>query len=205
MPPTPAAHDPSTRDRLLAAAYELLIEDGVEAPTIQDVARRAGLSNGAIYANFATRHELLLEVALRCWSRLPQAGLLRLATALDLPEDAGAEDLGIDELVALLARQQSAPPGPEYRLLADVTSTAMRDPDTARRLRAGLDRLRSVATDSIEQAKADGTVGTRHSTDALVALIVDLYLGAVVSKSLNLRQPEQADLLAVLHKLLPPT
>ena len=40
------AHDVSTRDRLLEAAYELLIANGYQASTRQAVARRAGLTTG---------------------------------------------------------------------------------------------------------------------------------------------------------------
>jgi AcrR family transcriptional regulator len=184
MPPTPAGRDPSTRDRLVAAAYELLIEEGAEAPTIQALARQAGLTNGAVYANFANRHELLREVALTCWSRMPHAGLARLATGRDVTPE-------MDELIALLAEQQSTPAGPEHRLLAEVTSAAMREPGTEHLLRTCLDRLRSAATVS-------------PSDDVLPGLVVDLYLGAITSKSLNRPQPPETDMLAVLRRLIAP-
>jgi AcrR family transcriptional regulator len=202
MPPTPADRDRSTRERLLDAAYELLIEDGVESPTIQNVARRAGLSNGAVYANFATRDELLLGVALGCWSRLPGAQPARPAMGVNLADESEPELLDIDQLVAVLAEHHSARPGPEHRLLAEVTGTAMRDADTERVLRAGLDRLSSVAAGSMERAKGGGTIDRRLSTDVRVALIVDLYMGAVVSKALNRRPAPEAEVLAVLRKLL---
>jgi AcrR family transcriptional regulator len=193
MPPTPAGHDPSTRDRLVAAAYDLLIEDGVEAPTIQALARRAGLTNGAVYANFASRHELLREVALACWSHLPHAGLARLATGRDVPADdqPGTAEPEMDELIALLAEQQSTPPGPEHRLLAEVTSAAMRDPDTEHVLRTCLDLLRSTAAVSL-------------SNSMLAGVVVDLYMGAITSKCLNRRQPSEEDMLAVLRGLIAP-
>jgi AcrR family transcriptional regulator len=194
----------STRSRLVAAAYELLIEEAAEAPTIQDVARRAGLTNGAVYANFASRHELLREVALACWSNRPQARLARLATGRD-----PVGDVELDGLIALLAEQQSAPPGPEYRLLAEVTGEAMRNPDTERILRACVSRLGSAAAASTERASTEraapgGTVDARASTDALAGVIVDLYLGAITAKSLNRRQPPEEDMLAVLRILLAP-
>jgi AcrR family transcriptional regulator len=181
MPPRPAGRDPSTRDRLVAAAYELLVDEGTEALTIQAVARRAGLTNGAVYANFAARHELLLEVALVCWSKLLSAGLGVV--------DIAAVD--IDDLVALLAEQHAAPPGPEHLLLADVTSAAMRTPDTERMLRTCLERLRSATAAAIEHAETSRTADVRPSVDVMAAVVVDLYLGAITAKTLHLRQPRR--------------
>ena len=51
------------RERLLAAAVEVLEADGVEAVTVREVARRAGVSHGAPRRHFATRAQLLAHVA----------------------------------------------------------------------------------------------------------------------------------------------
>ena len=57
-----ALHDTSTRDRLLAAAVEVFVEQGYEGARLQDIARTAGLTTGAIYANFRGKDELLTGV-----------------------------------------------------------------------------------------------------------------------------------------------
>ena len=51
----------SSRDRLLAAAVEVFVEQGYEGARVQDIARAAGLTTGAIYANFRGKAELLFE------------------------------------------------------------------------------------------------------------------------------------------------
>ena len=51
--------DASTRDRLLAAAVEVFVEQGYEGARLQDIAHTAGLTTGAIYANFRGKDELL--------------------------------------------------------------------------------------------------------------------------------------------------
>src|SRR4029453_17175780 len=61
------AADVSTRDRLLTAAYELLITNGYQASTLQAVARRAGLTTGAIYAHFGGKQELMAHAGLSEW------------------------------------------------------------------------------------------------------------------------------------------
>jgi AcrR family transcriptional regulator len=56
-----------TRARLLDAALELTREKGLEQTTVQDIARRAGVSTGSIYGNFRNRDELFMALAERQW------------------------------------------------------------------------------------------------------------------------------------------
>lgn len=49
----------STRQRLLEAATAVFLEKGYEGTRVAEVARRAGLTTGAIYGNFESKAELL--------------------------------------------------------------------------------------------------------------------------------------------------
>ena len=51
-----------TRARLLDAAFELFAERGLHGATLADVARRAGMTTGAIYGNFQSKEELFLAI-----------------------------------------------------------------------------------------------------------------------------------------------
>src|SRR5437879_8759124 len=55
------ADDPAdqTRDRLVAAAAEVFAEKGYDRAGVQEIARRAGLTTGAIYGRFSGKAELL--------------------------------------------------------------------------------------------------------------------------------------------------
>jgi AcrR family transcriptional regulator len=53
----------STRDALLSATIELLDGGGVERVTLREVGRRAGVSHNAPYKHFASKEDLLAEVA----------------------------------------------------------------------------------------------------------------------------------------------
>jgi AcrR family transcriptional regulator len=185
----------STRHRLLNAAYELLLDEGYHAATVQSVARRAQLTTGAIYANFANKHELLVQAVLRRWARSPEAAPLRVAAG------EGEDDVGVEELAALLALQLSEPPEPEHRLLTEVTGAAIRDQKAEAMLRASIERIETVAEQAIEQGKADERIDETLSTEALVAVVVNLYLGAITSKSFDLTQPRREDVLEVLARL----
>lgn len=63
-PPRPAGDDTSTTDRLLAATLAALDEHGYRGAKLGEIARRAGLTTGAIYANYGSK-EALLNVALQ--------------------------------------------------------------------------------------------------------------------------------------------
>ena len=51
-----------TRGKVLQAAKSLFIERGYEAATIRDIAQAAGMSTGAVFANFTDKTHLFHEV-----------------------------------------------------------------------------------------------------------------------------------------------
>ena len=56
-----------TRARLLDAAVELIREKGLYRTTLEEVAKRAGMTRGAIYGNFKNKDELFLAVVETRW------------------------------------------------------------------------------------------------------------------------------------------
>jgi AcrR family transcriptional regulator len=59
-PPTSIGDRPAlpTRDLLISAAMPVFRSHGYELTTVEDIARSAGLTTGAIYASFASKDEL---------------------------------------------------------------------------------------------------------------------------------------------------
>src|SRR4029077_2230891 len=57
-----------TRAALLEAARSLVRERGYERTTIEEVAKRAGMTTGAIYGNFKNRDELFIALGLTYWA-----------------------------------------------------------------------------------------------------------------------------------------
>lgn len=189
----------STRKRLLDAAYELLLDEGYNAATVQSVARRANLTTGAIYANFANKHELLVLAVLTRWGRSQVSPIRETPSSDDTDQEQGRSRR--NGLTELLVRHLSTPPAPEHRLLTEVTGAALRDKQAESLLRSGVEQIESLAHRSIEQAKADGHIDQTLSSDALVGLVVNLYLGAITSKSFDLPQPPPEEVAKVLATL----
>ncbi len=61
---TPAATPPQipTRQRLLAATFELLSEGGYAATSVVAITERAGVAAGTLYRHFASREQLFVEL-----------------------------------------------------------------------------------------------------------------------------------------------
>src|SRR5437762_13516453 len=59
-----------TRARLIDAAAEVIGERGWDRTSLEEVARRARMTRGAIYGNFANREELLVAVGQARWKPL---------------------------------------------------------------------------------------------------------------------------------------
>lgn len=74
LPSTSARRQPKgnkrarTRAKLLEAARELTREKGYDRTTMEEVARRAGMTTGAIYGNFKNRDELFIALAQTYWA-----------------------------------------------------------------------------------------------------------------------------------------
>lgn len=62
MPTRRALAKQQTRAKVLAAARRLFSEGGYEGATIRDIAAAAGMSTGAVFANFTDKSDLFREI-----------------------------------------------------------------------------------------------------------------------------------------------
>lgn len=102
-----------TRQSLLAAGKQLFSEHGYEASTVRDIAAAAGMSTGAVFANFADKADLFSEIlagdqetvasAMRRAAQAPGAPARRLAAVF-----AAGYAFHITQLALLQAAQSRA-------------------------------------------------------------------------------------------------
>src|SRR5579872_229984 len=76
-----------TRAKLLEAARQLVRENGYEHTTLEAVAKRAGMTTGAIYGNFRNREELFVALGQAYWPAIkpkvkPGASVLEVMRAI---------------------------------------------------------------------------------------------------------------------------
>jgi AcrR family transcriptional regulator len=163
---------PSTRERLVAAAIEVFHRDGYERARVQDIARAAGLTTGAIYANYRGKAELLTEAIYE-----------RTATELEglLRERTGQSPRDLLALMAdrLLRRDEDRP------LILEAMVASRRDPELAAMLRDLVGERESRFAALVERAKASGEIDVQIDTDVMARFCVMLAFGAIVLRTLD--------------------
>jgi AcrR family transcriptional regulator len=81
-----------TRDQILRAARDVMLETGAARLSLREVARRADFSPAALYKYFASRDEIIAELTAESFRRL-QTSLLQVPSAL--PADERLVQLGL--------------------------------------------------------------------------------------------------------------
>jgi TetR/AcrR family transcriptional regulator, repressor for uid operon len=206
MPADPLPVAPPPADalgaRLLAAAIEVFAERGYDRAGVAEIARRAGVTTGAIYSRYAGKAELL-AAALEAHATDDLDALFA-----DHQFQGRAEDV-----LAIAGRHLVDAPSDEGRgttLLAEAFVAARRDPAVAELLRGDVLERQQKLRDIIEAAKATGGISPALDTEALVTFCHALGFGFVMLGAVDVPMPaaepwEQliAHLLAALAD--PPT
>jgi AcrR family transcriptional regulator len=80
MATAPVTSAPDTRERLVAAAREVIEQGGYAAASVAAIAERAGVATGTLYRHFPSKAELFVEIV-RSTSRRELEAMRRVATA----------------------------------------------------------------------------------------------------------------------------
>jgi AcrR family transcriptional regulator len=132
-----------TRERILAAALQVFGERGIAATSVNEVARAAGLTKGAVYSSFASKDELVLAI-------MEQHAMERLTDALAsfAAADNVQDALGRVGTVLVAAIRSDAV---WHRLLSEYFALSYHDPDTRLALRERRRKARAAVTRALEQ------------------------------------------------------
>ena len=157
-----------TRERLLAAAAEVFAERGYDGTRVADIAAVAGVSNGALYAHFGSKAELLVA-ALRAHGRRVLAGML-------------AADPGRPVTDLLLQAGRGLPRRPDARgyLVVEALVAARRDADVAGPMKSYTAERADWLAGLIEAGQAAGELDAGLSPDAVAYFCLLLALGGAL-------------------------
>jgi AcrR family transcriptional regulator len=154
-----------TRAALLEAARALIREKGHERTTMEDVARRAGMTGGALYGNFKNRDELFIALGQTYWA--PIKPMIRPGSSFADKMRAMAEAA----IAAIPERRMAAVgrlTGMAYALKHEALRAQVREA-TAASYGWGAGWLRSVADDGQLPMPAEILVVVIHTlTEGLV-------------------------------------
>jgi AcrR family transcriptional regulator len=189
----PARALESTRDKLLDAATAVFSERGYDGAGVQEIARRAGLTTGAIYANFSGKGELLLE-AIGARSADDLDDLLRAGQATS----AG-------ELLADMGSHLLDPPdggGVHAGLLVEAIVAARRDDDLSVLVKGLIEERASRIGAIVDVAHQDGSVASEVSADALTRFSLVLALGSLLYTSIGVDRPGADEWSTLIHRIV---
>jgi AcrR family transcriptional regulator len=187
-----AAPAGTTRERLIAAAAEEIAREGYEGAGIQAIARRAGLTNGAIYANFRDKSELLAE-AINVW-------LARIFDKMEGARQAGASPAEVLELIG--RRLALDTPARDRQLLSEALAAARRDPAVGARVRELVARAEAYTEAMVAQARADGDIAEKVDPATVARFATALSLGCHVLYTAGVTEPDRDAWIALMSRVV---
>lgn len=170
--------------RLLDAAVEVFGERGFEAARVHEVARRCGLTTGAVYSRWPTKLDLFLAVVEHA---VPQR-MLSMVANTDMPT--------VDKFATLGANLLS-PSGHKLRdVMLEAFVTARRDESLAAMVSASLEAEAETLSEIIAEGKESDLIDPSLNTEAMVLFCQALSLGTHLTASVGSNgrpAPDQKD------------
>lgn len=173
------------RAQILRASRLVFVEKGYLAARVQDIARRAGLSKGAVYFYFASKHDLFM--ALVAEEHKNTYSFLEAADADPRPAVVKLLDLGrkyLDYFAGL-----KSPP----RFFLMMTEMAVRDDEIRSEVQAVHKRFIGAAARILRQGMDEGSV--RRGDPEVMALMLKAVIDGLAGQSAIGIRPDQERIL----------
>ena len=177
-------------DRLLTAAIEVFTERGIEKAGVALIARRAGLTTGAIYSRWEGKQDLLLDA-------LDVVLMQQIAQLLAVGPDASAADV-LGSLGADLMNREAAGDA----LMLEALVMARRDPAFRTTLRDRMADEESHLATLIDNGKDAGIIDPTLSTRAILTLCQAISLGFVVMGAIEKPTADADEWSTVIDRLV---
>ncbi len=187
--PTVADRDQLT-ERLLRAAVDVFCERGLDKAGVAAVARKAGVTTGAIYSRWTGKREMLLDA-------LDLVMTAELETILSSAPDVSALEI-LGSLGAELLERDSTTDA----LLMEAVGAAHRDEEFRGMLIDRIVEQESHLAAVIDRGKAEGLVDPDLPTGAIVALCQSISLGFVMLASIQKELPDRDGWSTVIRRII---
>ena len=177
-------------DRLLTAAIEVFTERGIEKAGVALIARRAGLTTGAIYSRWEGKQDLLLDA-------LDVVLMQQIAQLLAVGPDASAADVLGSRGADLMNREAAGD-----ALMLEALVMARRDPAFRTTLRDRMAEEESHLATLIDNGEDAGIIDPTLSTRAILTLCQAISLGFVVMGAIEKPTADADEWNTVIHRLV---
>ena len=191
---TGANHSNELTDRLLHAAAEVFAEKGYERAGVAEIARRAGVTTGAIYNRFGGKAELLLEAVDH-----------HVPDSLDNVLNGASESIGrlpATKVLSTLGDHLLDDLDGGLGLFLEAVVAARRDPELAARLRERVaDEGRRLGK-LVDEGTSDGLLDPDLDQQAVVRLAHAIGFGMLLTRSMGLDLPDPDHWHVVIGRVL---
>lgn len=192
------AGDDPLRLRLLAAATEVFAEKGYAGAGVAEIARRAGVTTGAIYSRYQGKDELLAEA-------------IEAATGSEFDSlfsdhrfEGRMEDILRIAGSHLVRRNQSPSPAELHApgMLLESFAAARHDQGVLAMLQERMVDRRDRLAEIVEGAKASGGIDREVDTDSIVTFCHAVGLGFLLLEVVEAPLPDAASWEELIARLL---
>jgi AcrR family transcriptional regulator len=178
-----------TRERLLLAAADVFAERGYDGTRVADIAAAAGVSNGALYAHFPSKAELM-------------AGALRTHARRLLADVFAADpDRSITDLLLVIGRWLPRRRDVSGYLIVEALVAARRDEDVARPMRDYVGERGDWLAALMRAAQASDELDPTLSPHALAHFCLLLAMGSALVTP-DLHGVDDTDWAALLTRIV---
>jgi TetR/AcrR family transcriptional regulator, regulator of cefoperazone and chloramphenicol sensitivity len=164
--------DSASRQRVLDAAVQCILEQGLYRASSNAIAEQAGLSWGVIQYYFGTREALMLAVL--------EEGARRLDVAVRDAEVTG--DTLVERVETYLENLSRYYGSPDYLVFMQVLISLSHDPRTSAQTRERLERINTTTQPSLRRLQAQVLEGTGVTEPAVGSLLFHSLRGLALSQ-----------------------
>ena len=172
-----------TRDHLLAAAAQVFAERGYHGATLDEVARVAGFTKGAVYSNFKNKDDLFLALFKANYER----EMAQIVATLESSVVPAVDRLS--DFVTLIQEGSAQPPNSTL-LHLEFWLYAARNPEARARLAAIDDEAVRSLADLLRAERAHEGIAPLGDPDRVARVIEMLFRGIGL---LRVMQPDVVD------------
>jgi len=175
--------------QLASAAAEVFAEEGYDRAKVAEIARRAGVTTGAIYSRYRGKADLMADA-------LGTHLIAQIERVLPEAPEGGAALL-FSMGTHLLDEEKSS----DWLVMEAIVATR-RDPELADMIRRSFEDDESRIAKHIQQAKGDGQIDPNLSTKAIASFAMALGMGMSVNQLVGRELPEADSWRKVIDRVL---
>jgi AcrR family transcriptional regulator len=178
MPKVSKAHSESRRRQIMEAAVDCFSKHGFDGTTMRDIVRASNLSAGAIYIYFASKGDIIEEIARERHAR-------ERAAITDALEQADPMDFFGSLAEGFFGTLRDKNERKMRRLGVQLWAEALRNPRLLRIVQKGIDGPRTTIAQFVARAQQTAHFPLGLEPDAVARVLIAMFQGFILQQAWN--------------------